>query len=266
MSPIRSYIDFFSCKDNTSGMCIDCVIGSNVNHNFPTHIHDSICIGLITKGKRYLTLSGNTEVFREGEMFVINKNEPHSIRQDYPHDYIAITAKGMDSDINLNNRIDSNLCRALFLNVFLSIGENNIDKIIDSWNQLYQHLIENEKSDEILSDNMGILIKSLSYIQNHYQEPIKVDDIAQSGAVSKFHFSRLFKDLTGLSPHNYLIQYRLRKSYNQLKSDSSVFDVAVNSGFYDSSHFIKLFYEHMAVSPKEYQDSIKKNSTFIQQD
>jgi AraC family transcriptional regulator len=96
----------------------------------------------------------------------------------------------------------------------------------------------------------------LDYIKINYQNPISIEDIAQHAYLSTYHFSRLFKQLTGLSPHNYLKQYRLSQSYRHLQGNTSVFDTAIKTGFYDSSHFIKTFYSYMAVSPKAYQDSV----------
>jgi AraC-like DNA-binding protein len=68
----------------------------------------------------------------------------------------------------------------------------------------------------------------------------------------------------GISPHKYLMQYRLSMSHKSLQGNISVFDAAVNSGFYDSSHFIRTFYNNMAISPQSYRQSILKNSKNIQ--
>ena len=77
---------FHSIYNEELALNFDYVTGINIAHKFPLHIHESLCIGLITKGKRNIILSGKTETINQGEIFVINKNQPHSINQTEPHD------------------------------------------------------------------------------------------------------------------------------------------------------------------------------------
>ncbi len=97
--------------------------------------------------------------------------------------------------------------------------------------------------------------RSLEYIRLNYRRQIRVEEIAAHACMSTFHFSRLFKSSTGLSPHNYLVQYRLARSREGLRGNTSVFDTAIDTGFYDSSHFVRTFHSHMAVSPKRFRES-----------
>ncbi len=236
----------------------DCVIGSSVSHNFPLHIHNSLCIGLITKGRRNIIWSDKSTIVNQNEIFVINKGQPHAINQTEPHNYIAVTIKGNLEHVIFENVIQSHVCSDLFFQFFDVLTEENISELPEKWNNLYGYLIRTHKLSDSLSSNEEFLRKSLKYIQDNYPRHISVADIAAYACMSVYHFSRLFKRLMGLSPHNYLKQYRLSKSYKHLQNNTPVFDTAIETGFHDSSHFIKTFHSYMAVSPKKYQESVRK--------
>ena len=251
-------LTFHSLYNEELALNFDCVVGINVAHRFPLHIHESLCIGLITNGERNITLSGKTETLHQGEMFVINKNQPHAISQTEPHDYIAITIKGLSGTTSFCNTIKSDICADLFLRLFDAIKNGEDASLPENWKNLYKNLTDMHTLPASPDIDEVFIRKALEFIHNNYRHQIQIKDIASHACMSTFHFCRLFKKITGLTPHNYLKQYRLSQSYKSLRHKTPVFDTAIETGFYDSSHFIRTFHSYMAVSPKEYQESVTK--------
>ena len=249
---------FYSMYHNELALKFDCVVGKDVLHKFPLHIHESLCIGLITKGERNIIWTDKAEAIRQNEIFVINKNQPHAINHVEPHDYIAITINGLSDSVSFRSIIKSDKCIYLFLQLFDAIRNGERTVLSEKWNNLYQYLIGTHRLSGSITARQDSIQRSLEYIQANYQNQISVKDIAAHAFMSTYHFCRLFKQITGLSPHNYLKQYRLSRSYKRLKQNKTVFDTAIETGFYDSSHFIKTFHSYMAVSPKKYQQSVTK--------
>nr|WP_058998923.1 helix-turn-helix transcriptional regulator [Leptolyngbya sp. NIES-2104] len=69
--------------------------------------------------------------------------------------------------------------------------------------------------------------------------------------MSPHHFSRLFKQSTGLSPHQYVIRCRVERAKQLLlKGEMTIAEVAATVGFYDQSHFAHYFRRLMGVTPK----------------
>ena len=65
---------------------------------------------------------------------------------------------------------------------------------------------------------------------------------------------RRFKKLFGLTPMSYINQYRVRAACITLwKTGDSISKVAINSGFYDHSHFVKHFRQIMKMTPSQYR-------------
>jgi len=73
--------------------------------------------------------------------------------------------------------------------------------------------------------------------------------------VSAFHhFSRLFKQSTGTSPHQYLLSRRLDRAKTLLRQHGTTLaDVSTSTGFADQSHFTKVFRRFTGVTPSEYR-------------
>jgi len=100
------------------------------------------------------------------------------------------------------------------------------------------------------------LFQVSEYINTHLDREIKLADLAQLLGMSQFHFSRLFKQSLGISPHQYLLQQRVERAKQLLKQTKlSVVEVALQSGFNSHSHLSKQFRQLTGMTPKAYRAS-----------
>ena len=100
------------------------------------------------------------------------------------------------------------------------------------------------------------LFQAIEYIDHHLSRSIKLEDLATHLGISKFHFSRLFKKSTGISPHQYLMQQRIELAKQLLiKADRSIADVALDCGFNSHAHLSKYFRYYVGMTPKAYRQS-----------
>jgi len=65
----------------------------------------------------------------------------------------------------------------------------------------------------------------------------------------------LFKQETGLTPNNFILIKKIEQSKEMLKNGHPIFDVAIDCGFYDNSHFYKNFKRFIGVNPLEFQNA-----------
>jgi AraC-like DNA-binding protein len=92
------------------------------------------------------------------------------------------------------------------------------------------------------------------YITEHYTDDISLQEIATHCHVSPFHFSRLFKTFTQCSPHQFLLNIRLKHAEMQLRDSSiPVADIAFTSGFNSIEHFIAAFKQKYKYPPTKYR-------------
>lgn len=91
-----------------------------------------------------------------------------------------------------------------------------------------------------------------SYVDAHLTERITVDDLAGQVHMSKYYFLRKFKELTGVTVHNFVIDKRLIKACEALRAGVSVTECWRLTGFSDYTVFLRNFKETFGVSPKNY--------------
>lgn len=95
---------------------------------------------------------------------------------------------------------------------------------------------------------------ALNHISRHYSEPIDLDKMADLCMLSKPHLIRCFKKELGCTPHDYLLDYRLRQAKELLVSSArSVEGIAEECGFNSISHFSRAFKGRIGMSPSEYR-------------
>jgi AraC-like DNA-binding protein len=83
---------------------------------------------------------------------------------------------------------------------------------------------------------------ALDRMHSSFEEPLTVDDLARTAGMSRFHFSRLFREEVGKAPYRYLLEVRLARAAELLRRGRhSVTEAALSVGFRDFSRFSKMF-------------------------
>lgn len=96
------------------------------------------------------------------------------------------------------------------------------------------------------------LDQALQYIDAFLDQDISLEDLAGAAHISSSHLVRLFKQTTGLPPHQYIIRERIRRSQQLLLSGLPVHEVAAVLNFSDQSHFHRHFKRVLGVTPRQF--------------
>ena len=104
--------------------------------------------------------------------------------------------------------------------------------------------------------NSLYLDQCLSFISNHYAHQITVQDIADDVSIDRTYLYKLFKQNLGISPQDYLLNYRITRAGDLLRTtDRSITDIAYSVGFRDFSAFSRQFKARYQVTPTNYRVS-----------
>jgi AraC-like DNA-binding protein len=99
-------------------------------------------------------------------------------------------------------------------------------------------------------------VEAALWIDAHSHRSIDLEDAAAEAAISPFHFLRLFANVLGVTPHQYLVRSRLRHAARRLADeDSSITDIAYDVGFGDLSNFVRTFHRAAGVSPLRFRQA-----------
>jgi AraC-like DNA-binding protein len=114
------------------------------------------------------------------------------------------------------------------------------------------------KSKPVASRDPRVLA-ALHRIENDYASPLTIEDLAHTARMSRYHFSRVFRSQTGRSPYQALIETRVARAAERLRSGrTTVTEAALSTGFCDLGRFSRAFRRKMGTSPAAYASSRRR--------
>ncbi|MGH0218364.1 helix-turn-helix domain-containing protein [Sinorhizobium meliloti] len=98
------------------------------------------------------------------------------------------------------------------------------------------------------------LRRAVAFLEEHLADPFNLAQLAVTVGMSEFHFSRLFKKATGLSPSRYFIRRRVAKAQQLLQeTDTSIIEIGMSVGYSSPSHFAQVFRRETGLPPSHYR-------------
>lgn len=115
-----------------------------------------------------------------------------------------------------------------------------------------------------LSDKIIAVGKMQKYINDHFDEEITLENLSRAADYSRYHATRIFKELTGKTPFETIRALRLTKAAQTLRdSDGKVVDVAMDNGFNSHDGFTRAFARHFSITPQKYQRETPAVNWFV---
>ena len=94
----------------------------------------------------------------------------------------------------------------------------------------------------------------MHFFRNNYNTEINVEEYAVSRGMSASNFFQNFKQITGLSPLQFIVRLRLSNAQNLLEnSNLTIAEISNDVGYENPLYFSRLFHKHIGVSPSEYR-------------
>lgn len=233
-------------------------------------MHDSFLMVYTIHGKGFLQ-TANTELqLKKNDTVIIDCHSPHkycSISDEW--EFLWVHFDGICANTMFNLIYPDNTVCTVHINKPYEF-ERHIKELIQTANKndvtgytdisLRLHSLINTVcssaleriSDLKLSDNDIAL--ALDFIENNYSKQITIDDMIADIHISKYHFIRLFRQIMGITPYQYLTNYRINTSKMLLHStDKTVSQISEICGFLDTSNFITHFKKHTGQKPMQYR-------------
>ena len=232
---------------------IEFVLSENIDKHFGSHNHvGHYVISIIMQGVVTVYLDNRETACCRGDVFIIPPYAVHSVRQGRDARLLSIcigTAFIEETDIETAEGIVRELLKDVAeQDIF---GREQREKILISVREIYRLRDNGQKEMDA-----GIKILADKII-GHPELELPIEILAADIFVSKYYLIRKFKSSIGMTPHQFCIQNRIRKSQMLLDEEKTISRIAVEMGFYDQSHFDKAFQRIVGVSPSEYVHSKK---------
>jgi len=132
-------------------------------------------------------------------------------------------------------------------------AETLLNRLVEEiYKTLYDRRREIRLDEKLKHRHLETVERARHFMLANYQRELTLSEIARHAFVSAFHFSRLFKQFTTRSPHQYLLELRLQHALLLLRNTSlSVSEICFASGFNSFPHFIASFTRRYRISPSK---------------
>ena len=252
------------------------------------HWHNSFELIEVVEGKFYCNVDGSEFLINKGNICIINRGRLHHI---YTEDYNTSMCRKKTIIFNPDYFIkDQNIYEKYILpllekdafvhiqfNIKKGIGldintlmkeiealedEKPIGYELEEYSLIYKvirylYLAYQSSKQSIHTTydaNVQIQRNMTSFIHEHFNSKIGLEDIAEAGKVSKSTCIRLFHKYTGKSPIDFLNNYRLQMSAEKLVATSEqITEIAYACGFGQPSYFNRLFLKEYNMTPNQYR-------------
>ncbi|SET70052.1 AraC family transcriptional regulator [Paenibacillus sp. NFR01] len=115
-----------------------------------------------------------------------------------------------------------------------------------------------DEPDPVHSPGGSQMQRITEWLDAHYKKPFRLDALAGSLHLSPYHVSHVFKQFSGITLSEYLMQLRIREACILLANTTrSVQEIAAEVGGYTPSYFSQMFKKHKGISPEQYRKSIR---------
>ena len=118
------------------------------------------------------------------------------------------------------------------------------------------------QSDQIELSRAGPVDRRLrlaiEFMHDNFGRELALEEIASAAYLSEYHFARLFKQITGVTPHVYLANVRLERARKLLAETAlPISEIASMVGYQSQSHFSKMFRSVTGITPRAYREAAK---------
>ncbi len=155
----------------------------------------------------------------------------------------------------VSNRVKANSCRSLDrMLASLTYPASPLEKeagVMAFFEQAMQGMGKVGKAIKAKERPKLTVIKQ--YIHANYQRKITLEELEQVSGLNKFTIIRSFNEEFNIPPHLYQTLLRINSAKKMLRQHRQIIEVAYETGFYDQSHFHKVFKGHTGVTPEKYQ-------------
>ena len=250
---------------------LSCLVADFTSHDYAPHSHDAFVVAVTEAGGAEFKSRGRTDEASTSTLLVFNPDEPHSGRMGWSPRWryrgLYLTAPAIDA-LNSALGLDATayFCRNTFQDADLIEAFLGLHRVLDEGNDPFEErelllrsfgaLIRRHASGKpglsLPPGDSGKAARVCGIMRERHAEELTLEQLGAAVGLSQFQLIALFKRATGLTPHAYLTQLRLKAAIAALERGATIAAAAVDTGFYDQSALTRHFKRAYGITPLQW--------------
>ena len=268
---MKDYIFSNDFSRNLDAMIYTCGYETCVpSHSYGPVVRSGYLIHYILKGKGIYKTDGHIYPLKEGDAFLIRPNILIYYEADkydpWTYTWIGFQGIKIEEYLKRTSLLDTpyfhygkddrvRLCHEKMFEAY-KLSENR-DLMMNSILYEYLYLLASKFPRKYIpakEKKISYVEEALRYIENNYAHRVNIQVIADYLNIERTYLYRLFKDITGSSPQEYLLDFRIRRACSLLKeTELPVSDISRSVGYDDALYFSRLFRQKKGRTPTQYR-------------
>lgn len=189
-----------------------------------------------------------------GFLYCFPTNIPYCLQQDPSVPFEVFYLHLEIAPLTLNQLLTLPITQDSFLDkllqAFRSYCKHYKNNPADPFSQrLFLPLLDYLQTLQVLCINNGQIEQSIEYIITHLHEPLSIESLSQAVGYHPQYYIRTFRKVQGITPHQFIIAYRMKRAFYHLTTGKTVGETALLVGFAESKNFSRAFGQYFGVKP-----------------
>ncbi len=251
---------------------LSCLAADFTSHDYAPHSHDALVVAVTEDGGSQFKSRGSTEEASTSRLLVFNPAEPHSgsmgwsQRWRYRGLYLSQTAIDAVSHmlgIAATPYFTANVFRdEALVGSFLSLHRaldaggdpfEDSELLVSSFGVLFARHGSGGTRIPVAPCDRDLAGRVQALMTERHAEALTLDGMGAAVGLTPFQLIGLFRRATGLTPHAYLTQVRLRAALGELRAGRPIVEAALAAGFCDQSALNRHFKRCFGITPLQWQ-------------
>jgi AraC-like DNA-binding protein len=242
-----------------------------LNHKMSRNKHDDYLMIYCLDGEGKLTINNQTHTVKAGDIICLPKGVAHAYKASettpwtiyWVHfsgdksedfiDYLAINSNNYVFPLGIHSRLTSDFeslleCRQYSYNINAFVHTASLLR------QILTHIAQLQPLAKQQAAHNFDLERVHSLMQARVHEQLELEALAETVSLSKFHFIKKYKELTGTTPINHFIHLKVERACHLLDvTTKSINEISFAVGYEDAYYFSRIFKKIMGISPSQYR-------------
>lgn len=197
-----------------------------------------------------------SHTLKKGFLYAFPTNVPYTVEHDPKNPLTCLYLHIAIAPYSLSTLVEIDLTQEAILphllDAFLGICKNGKEEVYGVLQQeLSTCILTCLTHKNIFSNTDARIARSIDYLLKHMDQTVSIQELSEISGYHPKYYNKLFTQQMGLTPHQFIIQYRMKQALSLLQNGNSIMSTALAVGYLDEKSFSRMFKKTYGILPSK---------------